>query len=238
LSPQSPVAPQQLHLPIELGRESSFAEFLPGQNGEVVTELEAMAAGTGAPFVYLFGPTGTGKTHLLQASCLAARSTSRRSQYLPLGTPRLSPGALEGLEQFDLVALDDLQCVAGQDPWEEGLFCLFNSLRDRGGCLVASASSPLEALGIGLPDLRSRLQWGPRYAVAELTEADCETLLRQTAQRLGMRIPTELVRYIMTHRPRDPASLIGLVERLDSLCLREQRAPSIPLLKRNEGILP
>ncbi len=232
MGPIPPASPQQLHLPIELQREPSFEAYLAGPNGEVVAALEGLASRGDEPFLYLYGPPGTGKTHLLLATCLCASSASRRAQYLPLGTPGLPPSALEDLERFSLVALDDLDRIAGDAPWEQALFRLFNALRDRRGILVAAASRPPETLGIQLPDLCSRLQWGPRYGLMELAEDDCESLLNTTARRLGMPMPREVVRYIMAHRPRDPASLIALVERLDRVCLRERRAPSIPLLKR------
>jgi DnaA-homolog protein len=224
--------PEQLHLPIELVREPSLAEFVPGPNAEAVAVIRTTAAGRGEPFIFLYGPTETGKTHLLQAACLAASAERRRAQYIPLAREGIAPDLLDDLERSDLVAVDDLHRISGDARWELAVFNLFNRLRTCGRSLIMSAPVAPAALPLDLPDLRSRLQWGPRYRLLPLTEPDCEQLLVETARRRGMAVGAEVLRYILTHHARNPSALIGLVERLDRLCLREQRPPTIPLVRR------
>ena len=226
--------PRQLNLAVELVREPTLAEYLPGPNGAAVAAVTATAAGTdgGEPFLYLFGLPGTGKTHLLQAACLAARASRRQAHYVPLGQPGLEPAVLDDLERLDLVAVDDLDRVAGRPDWERALFDLFNRLRERGRSLVAAAAVAPDDLALGLLDLRSRLHWGPRYRLLPLAEPDCETLLIETARRRGLSLGPDVARYIMTYHARDPASLLELVAQVDRASLREQRHPTIPLVKR------
>ena len=223
---------QQLHLPIELIREPSLAEFVAGPNAEAVAATRATGAGRGEPFLFLFGAPETGKTHLLQAACLGAAEARRSAHYIPLGQPGLQPDILADLEQLNLVAVDDVHRVAGDPQWELALFNLFNRLRERGRSLVTSAATAPDDLALELPDLRSRLHWGPRYRLLPLTETDCELLLTQSARRRGMTLGPEVTRYILTHHARNPSSLLDLVERLDRLSLREQRPPTIPLVRR------
>jgi DnaA family protein len=224
--------PQQLHLALEAVREPTLTEYLPGPNAEAVAAVSALAVGEGEPFLFLFGVTGAGKTHLLQAACLAAAQQRQQAYFVPLGTPGLAPTLLDDLEQLDLVAIDDVQTIAGDAAWEDALFDLFNRMRERGRRLLAAASAAPDALPLDLPDLRSRLQWGPRYCLHPLSEADCEQLLVESAQRRGMQLNRDQVRYIMNYHARDPASLLDLVERLDGLSLREQRQPTIPLIRQ------
>ena len=223
--------PQQLALPIERVREPTLEEYLPGPNDEALAAIAASATGQGEAFLYLLGQAGTGKTHLLQAACRAAHQAGRRAHAVPLGQPDLAPQILEGLEQMELVALDDLDRIAGQLPWEHALFDLFNRLRELGRTLLVAADAAPEHLGLRLADLRSRLQWGPRYRLQPLPEADCERLLVETANRRGLELAPELVRYLMHHHARDPGSLVALVARLDRLSLQEQRQPTIPLVR-------
>ena len=222
----------QLHLPIELIREPSLAEFLPGPNGEAVAAIRVTAAGRGEPFLFLFGPPETGKSHLLQAACLAAAAARRKAHYIPLGRAGIEPDILEDLERLDLVAVDDVHRIAGDARWELALFNLFNRLRECGRALITSAAAAPDDLALGLPDLRSRLHWGPRYRLLPLTEADGELLLTQSARRRGMALGAEVAHYILTHHARHPSALLDLVERVDRLCLREQRQPTIPLVRR------
>lgn len=222
----------QLPLALEIAREPTLAEYLPGPNAEAVAAIAKSATGAGEPFVFLWGGPGTGKTHLLQAACLAADGERRHAHYVPLTIPGLDPSLLDDLERLDLIAIDDLQRVAGQADWERALFDLFNRLRERGRTLLVAARSAPEALGLELPDLRSRLQWGPRYRLLPLGDDDCEQLLAESARRRGLTLGEDLVRYIMRLHARDPGSLLALIERIDALSLREQRQPTIPMVRR------
>jgi DnaA family protein len=224
--------PGQLHLPITLIREPTLADYRPGPNAEAVAAVRALATGAGEPYVFLFGGSSTGKTHLLQGACQAAIALNRKAQFIPLGKAGLMPSIFDDLETRDLVAIDDVQSIAGKADWELALFDLFNRAR-AGGCslLIAACTAP-DDLELGLPDLCSRLQWGPRYCLLPLSDADCERLLTEVAAELGMRLGQETARYIMNNYARDPGSLIALIERIDHVSLREQRQPSIPLVRR------
>lgn len=209
-----------------------MAEYLPGPNSEAVAAITASAEGAGEPFLFLFGSPGTGKTHLLQAACLAAVSAGRQAHFVPLGTRGLAPSLLDDLERLDLVAIDDIQEVVGEAEWEKALFALFNRMRELGRHLFMAADAAPDAIPVALPDLASRLLWGPRYCLQPLGEEECARLLTQSAERRGLRLSPDLVRFIMHHYPRDPGSLMDLLARVDSLSLREQRQPSIPLVRR------
>jgi DnaA-homolog protein len=224
--------PEQLHLPITLIREPTLADYRPGRNAEALAAVRALATGTGETYVFLFGAHATGKTHLLQGAVRAATDADRKAQYLPLARIGLMPSIFDRLESRDLLAIDDVQAIAGKADWELALFDLFNRARARGCALLIAADAAAHALALDLPDLRSRLQWGPPYCLLPLSDQDCEQLLVDVAAELGMRLGQEVARYIMNNHARDPASLVALVERIDQVSLREQRQPSIPLVRR------
>jgi DnaA-homolog protein len=224
--------PGQLHLPIGLVREPTLADYRPGPNAEAVAAVERLVEGRGEPYLYLFGGPATGKTHLLQGACHAAADMNRKPQYIPLGHAGLLPSIFDDLDSRDLLAIDDVQAIAGKADWELALFDLFNLARARGCALLIAACSAPSALGFGLPDLCSRLQWGPRYCLLPLSDQDCEQLVIEISAGLGMRLGPETARYIMNNHARDPASLVALVTQIDQVSLREQRQPSIPLVRR------
>ncbi len=223
---------EQLHLPLEQRPEPTLEEYVPGANREAKDAVAAMALGRGERFLYLFGGAGTGKTHLLHAACLAATRQGLRAHFVPLGLKGLQPAALDDLERLDLVAVDEVEAIAGDPAWEGALFDLFNRVREQGRALLTAANAAPEALGLGLPDLCSRLQWGPRYCLRPLDDTDCVELITGSSHRRGMTLGTEVARYIMNHHSRDPASLLDLIARIDRLSLREQRPPTIPLVRR------
>jgi DnaA family protein len=222
---------RQLPLAVGFDAQPDFDEYVTGPNGEAVAALTGWAGGGGEPFVYLFGPAGTGKSHLLLAACRYGAARAASFVYTPLGERHLEPIMLEGLARTDLVALDDLQAVAGDRAWELAVFNLYNELRENGRRLLVSADAPVAALPLELPDLRSRLTWGPGYRLQPLGESDCERLLVRSAKRRGLRLEDDLTRYIMRRCRREPRSLIGLLERLDEASLSRKRRPTLTLVR-------
>jgi DnaA family protein len=225
----------QLALPVELRPEADFDGFLSGPNAESVAAVTAWSRGTGEDFLYLFGLPGNGRTHLLQAACRQADQMHTSAIFLPLGHADLTPSVLDNLELWELVALDDVQVVAGDTGWERGLLDLYNRLRDAGRRLLVSADAPAAELPLSLEDLRSRLGWGPGYRLRPLSEDDCERLLRESAKRRGLDLGSDAVGYIMKRCPRDPGSLLGLLEEIDRESLRTKRRPTLWLVRQILG---
>src|SRR6185437_1963416 len=102
---------------------------------------QAMACG-GQPRVgWLYGATGSGKSHLLQASCTRALEAGRAASYLPLSQLReFGPDVLQGWSDAAFVALDELPAVVGQREWEQALFALYQASEERGATLLAAAA--------------------------------------------------------------------------------------------------
>ena len=120
-------------------------------------------------------------------ACLQAHREQRLPAYLPLKSEReIDPEMLDGLEGYALVCLDDLERIAGKPEWERAIFNLFNLLRENGGQLVVAADRPPAGLAIGLPDLASRLTWGPCYHLIPLDDSERMELLLASAERRGL----------------------------------------------------
>ena len=130
----------QLPLALTLADHASFATFVVGDNDATVQHVRAVAGGAGET-LWLWGAAGCGKSHLLQAACRAAAADGSRAMYVALGSAH--PDLLVGLESLDLLALDDVDAVAGNTAWEGPLFGILNEfLSRRGGLLLAAAVSP------------------------------------------------------------------------------------------------
>ena len=111
--------PAQLPLGLRLPDTARLDNFVPGPNAEILAAVRHCATAPGAAMLYLAGPAGSGRTHLLQAACRAAQSAGLPAAYVPLAErATLAPALLEGLEDYALVALDDIDAVAGDTAWE------------------------------------------------------------------------------------------------------------------------
>lgn len=218
----------QLPLNIGLRDSATFDNFYPGPHADVAGILRDAQE----PIVYLWGPPGSGKSHLLQASCQRCVENGEHPVYLPLAAVgSLDPALLEGLSHAPLVCIDDVQAIAGDQPWETALFHLYNEVRATGGRLAAAGNASPSNLNIDLADLRSRLGWGPVFHLSLLSEEECIAALRFRAARRGLELSTEVAIYLLRRAPRDTHSLFALLERLDEGSLAAQRRLTIPFVR-------
>jgi DnaA family protein len=222
----------QLPLGIRLNPDVTFDNFIAGDNAQALASLRRIAQGEGDPFIFLWGGVDTGKTHLLQAGCAAADRLGQSAAYIPLRQHQeLAPEILTGLEQMDLVCLDDIEQIGGDSAWEQAIFNLFNDLRSQGGRLMVSADCSPMGLPLSLPDLASRLTWGLSYRLHPLSEMDKQQALLTAARARGLEMPEETARYILRHAPRNMGALLQLLERLDQASLAAQRRLTIPFVR-------
>ena len=221
----------QMPLPLEPRRDQRFEDFVAGPNRAVVEALRLLPD-EAAMCVYLQGPESSGKTHLLTAACHAARDAGRTAFYAALRRmPAEAVASLEGLEGLDLVCVDDLDAVAGERSWEEALFHLFNRVGETGGKLVVSSSLRLSALPPGLPDLRSRLASGLRLNLQPLDEHHKQEVLTRHARSLGLVLPEDVARYLLSRGPRSLAWLLPAVEALQAVAFAAKRRATVPLAR-------
>src|SRR5690606_11150865 len=202
-------------------------------NRALVAQLQDFAAGAGdARMLLLVGPPGSGKTHLALAACAEAEAAGRRAAYLPLATARGRLGtALEALHAFDLVALDGLDAIAGGPDDELALFDFHNRIHDAGRQLLYTARVAPAALGLQLPDLRSRLGQCTRLAPERLDDAGRAEMLRLRARRRGLQIDDAAIDWLLRHAGRDLSGLTALLDRLDRASLAAQRRITLPFLR-------
>ncbi|MEN8165897.1 MAG: DnaA regulatory inactivator Hda [Pseudomonadota bacterium] len=223
----------QLPLGIELKPTIDFSRFISGQNAQAVARLRSGQD----PFIYLWGESGCGKSHLLQAACRQQDAEGARCAYLPPAEiTGLSPEMLEGLESMDLVCLDDLEQLLGDPTWELALFNLFNQLRDHRAQLFIAANAPPGQLPVKLKDLASRLTWGPCYHLIPLNDPERLELLISSAEQRGLKLSPETAGFLLQRTPRDIHSLTRLVERLDQASLAEQRRLTTPFVRKVLGL--
>ncbi len=219
---------QQLPLGVRLAESARFASFVAGPNREA---LELLAGCSPPRLLWLWGRTGTGKTHLLQASCAAVGDRGAAAAYLDLESVG-TPGLLEGFDALDLVCLDSLERVSDDAAWNAAIFRLHTLMQDGAGRLYVASTGPPAALRFRLPDLRSRLLAAPVHQLHELAEEDRIAVLEQRAGRLGLVLPRESAAYLVHRMPRDMHSLCAALDRLDVAALAAQRRLTVPFLRQ------
>jgi len=226
------VSVPQLPLALRYPPDQRLETFIGAPDG-ALAQLRAAATGDSRDWVYLVGPAGSGKTHLALAVCAAAEQAGRGSAYLPLqaAASRLRD-ALEALEGRDVVALDGLDAIAGQREDEVALFDFHNRARAAGVTLLYTASAAPDALGLVLPDLRSRLSQCGRILLDALDDAGRGAVLRERAIRRGLALDQAAIDWLLTRTGRDLGGLVVLLDRLDRESLAAKRRITVPFLRQ------
>jgi DnaA-homolog protein len=214
---------QQVPLPLVGELPGRFDTYLPGPNALAVTQL-AQDLPPRAP-VYLWGDAGSGKTHLLQA---VAQALAERGLASALFGPELpTPWVLD--DSSALLLLDDVQRLTPEQQHQAFALCV--EAQARGIAWVAAGTVP----PVDLPlrdDLRSRLGWGQIHALKPLDEEETVAALGLEAERRGILLSPEVLRYLFSRYSRDLSSLMRLLQRLDAYSLAHGRAVTLPLLRK------
>ncbi|MFI3246062.1 MAG: DnaA inactivator Hda [Ferrimonas sp.] len=227
-------SPIQLSLPVHLPDDETFNSYHPDGNHQLIDSLRQAASGQGQCITYLWGAQECGRTHLLHATCALAADKGRKGFYLPLGIhASMSPAVLEGLENLDLICLDDIDAISRHPMWEEALFDLYNRVDESEHCrLVVTARSAAGQAGFLLPDLVSRLSWGLQYQLHPLSDDAKLAALQSRAKARGLELPEDVGRFLMARLVRDLRTLFDVLDRLDKASMVAQRKLTIPFVKQ------
>jgi DnaA family protein len=198
---------KQLLLDIQPSAAPSLDNFITGRNAEALHSLkQALTNVAEARFIYLWGPKGSGKSHLLEACKEAAEETN-----LPLHIAD------------DVNILDENAQIA--------LFDTFNQLRASGGIFITCGNAAPTQMGLR-DDLATRLAWGLVYQLHPLTDEEKAQALKTHAKERGMKLPDEVVDYCLRFLRRDLPTLMAVLDALDEWSLIEKKPVTVPLLKK------
>lgn len=213
---------KQIPLAIGFDPLPTFESFLPGANGAALEHLRRLAM-PAAP-VYLWGSSGSGKTHLLRALAHAAQQAGQRVGWFDAGDPvpwALAPG-------WSLVVID--RCDDLDAAGQQAAFALFVEAATEGVQVAAAGRVPPVDLALR-DDLRTRLGWGHVFAMQPLSEAETRAALRREGDRRGVLLSDDVIEHLLTRFPRDLKHLMALLDRLDEYALSRARPVTVPLVR-------
>jgi len=205
------------------GPDCRFENFLPGSNRAAwshALEYDPLPAP-----LYLWGPPGSGKTHLLRATAQRAYERGDRVQWLEPNC--VLPWSID--DSSNLVVFD--ACDRLDDDQQHAAFAIFVDATSRGVSIASAGRVP----PIDLPmreDLRTRLAWGHVFGMQTPTEAEVRAILRREADRRGMLLSEDLVHFLLTRFERDLGHLMSQLGALDQFSLSTKRNLTVPLLKQ------
>ena len=223
----------QLPLALRWPAHQCFERFVAGGNAGTLALVREVVAGGGVDALFVAGAAGSGRTHLLVAACVAAGASASQAQYIDLATQ--SPATIRAFHGSDLLAIDNVDAIVGNDAAEHALFDLHNRARADGTRLLASAIQPPARLGLGLPDLVSRLSAFTQAGLVALDEPIRREVLRAEAARRGIGLDEAVIDWLFAHHARDLGSLMRLLARIDEATLAARRRVTVPFLRELLG---
>ena len=243
-APERPAAPaprarsrrQQLQrrepAEVELNPKYTFDLFVIGSSNRfahaaALAVAEAPAQAYNPLFIY--GGTGLGKTHLLQAIGHYVRQHSRRltTRYVTSETfmnefidaVRERGTRIEGFKRryrnYDVLLVDDIQFIEGKERIQEEFFHTFNSLYEGGAQIIISSDRPPREIATLEERLRSRFEWG---LLTDIQAPDLETriaILRKRVETEGIAITDpEVLTFIASRVSANIRELEGALTRV------------------------
>jgi len=245
-NPFTQVTPQDLDP--QLNPKYSFYNFFEGPSNRLArTAAEEVAKNPGKTTfnpLFLYGPSGVGKTHLCHAigartrelypekKVLYVSSHLFRIQFTDAIRKNTTNDFLNFYQSIDVLLLDDIQELIGMDKTQNTFFHIFNHLHQLGKQLVlTSDKAPVDLQGIE-ERLITRMKWG---LTAEMSRPDIELrkkILRNIVNNEGLQMPEDVFEYIAENVTENVRDLEGVLVSLMAHALINNREIDLPLAKR------
>jgi chromosomal replication initiator protein len=226
-----------------------FSRFVVGKSNEMAAAAAhavAMAPGKTYNPLFIYGPTGLGKTHLMQAiaHAILEREPGMRTVYI--SAEQFINDVVEGIQSrampafhrryrndLDLLLVDDVHFLEGKETTQEEFFHTFNALHEAGKQIVLTSDRPPKAIPGLEARLVSRFEWG---MVVDIGQPDLEhrtAILRKKAEQdhLDMTIPDDVIRFIAEHVRSSVRELEGCIIKLLLFASLKHREITIDLAR-------
>lgn len=214
-----------------IGQRYSFDNFVVGSSNRLAfsaAKLVSEKPGVAYNPLFLYGPPGVGKTHLMWAISHAVEQANPDAKITYITTEDFLnqfTNAIRKGENFsaryrsvDVLLVDDLQFIAGKEKTQEEFFHTFNALHQSNKQIVLCSDRPPKAIATLEDRLRSRFEWG---MVADIQPPDYETrvaIIQSKAIEKNFEIPTEVAAYIAETIQSNIRELEGGLTRVIAYC--------------------
>lgn len=191
----------------------TFDTFVIGAFNELAyTAAQAAIQRPGITYnpLFIYGDTGRGKTHLIQAIGNQFKKLYPNRKVFYLTSEKFAVEYTDSIQQgngnrfkekyrqYDLLIMDDIQFLSKKDKTQEELFHLFNSLYDNNKQIIFSSDRPPQAILDIADRLRGRLSSGMTIDISEPDTESRMAIVRKKAAANGIQLSDEVVEYVAT----------------------------------------
>ena len=232
-APAQPVS-EPSYQPREFNQEYTFENFIVGSSNKFVyaaaTAVANNPSGSYNP-LFIYGPSGLGKTHLMYAvtnemkkknpniKILYVKGEEFTNQLVDSISKKSTNQFREKYRKADVLLIDDIQFIAGKEATQEEFFHTFNALHEEHKQIILSSDRPPREIKTLEDRLKSRFEWG---LIADIQPPDFElrlAILKSKAQQAGLDIPKEALTYIADNIQSNIRQLEGVIKKLGAMQL-------------------
>ena len=226
----------------------TFDHFVIGKSNELAAaaaHAAAQAPGKVYNPLFLYGATGLGKTHLMQAVAHEIQTRKPDTRIAFVGTEQFTNDLVASIQgrttqdfrrryrEIDLLLIDDVHFLKGKEATQEEFFHTFNALYEAGRQIILTSDRPPSEIPGLEARLISRFQWG---MVADIELPDLEhriAILRHKAQldHLELTIPEDVIRFIAEHIRSSVRELEGSIIKLLAYASLRHREVTVDLAR-------
>lgn len=227
----------QLFFDFPVKPDYSFSSFVACSGNHTALELvkRVMTPDSGENLLYLYGASGSGKTHLLSAVSreFEAVSTNSPPPVIPVELIKAENCA----EVISLAALqpclllDNLHLLHDSSRLRTAIWQLFNDFYESGRKIIATATLPPKELQSLDDHLKSRFMWGLVAKLDISDDASRRMIMKKLADDSQLILPDDVIDYLLIRLPRDIPSLADAVELLKQQSFATQKKISLRLAK-------
>ena len=219
---------EQLTFPWSKPNNSSFNDFY-----FEINNLSVLSNLKGEEDLVIYGTSKVGKSFLLQSLCNYFSEANKSSLYIPLKElSSYETGLLDNLEKLNLVCIDDLEIIAGDNKWETAIFNLINDCLLSSCRIVFSSNINPSLISFQLRDLFSRIQKINQMEVFPVKSDNLAEAVRFFADLRSINIGDKEIAYLINHSKRSMGDLVTNINLLDKLSMQLKRKITIPLIKK------
>lgn len=227
--------------------ELTFDNFIVGSSNKFAyAAAQAVASTPGQAYnpLFIYGNSGLGKTHLLNAICTEVKKNNPKSKIIYIRCEDFTNELIQSIErktttQFhdkyrtaDILLIDDIQFLAGKTQTQEEFFHTFNNLYEENKQIVLTSDRPPKEIALLEDRIKNRFEWG---LLADIQPPDIETrmaIIKRKASDLNLSLPDEVVQYIAEKIKNNVRQLEGAVKKLNALCTISGHEPSVILAQK------
>lgn len=224
----------------------SFEHLVVGPNNNVaVAACQEVIKAPGETYnpIFIYGPSGVGKTHLIQATANEILQKHKTFKARYLSAERFTSDVVTAIAEdrvlevrkmygsLDLLILDDVQYLAESKVAQEELFHIFNNLHQEGKQVILAADRPPNQLGSLNKNIRSRLEWGLSTDVKIPDEATRALILKRKQESMSLKLSEEMVGFVARSLRSNVRELEGFLKRIHAYSTLSKQELNMSLVK-------